>query len=103
MARASSDSRRLLLRAALRSRVKELFTSSWRRSAMTPLACSMMMRLLSAVCNCSARASRWSMGAGLEEGYGRHVGQRLSQVEGPVGQRARLSGEQVERANDVGA
>jgi hypothetical protein len=48
-ARARSDRRRLRVRALPRSRVNDWSMSMCRRSAMTPLACSISTRLLSAV------------------------------------------------------
>ena len=42
----------------LSSSANDLSMSSWRRSAMTPLACSMMTRLFRAVWSCSASVSR---------------------------------------------
>jgi hypothetical protein len=56
MAWASSASRRLWLRAPLRSTVKASATSTCRRSASTPLACSIRTQLFSA-CGVPARGS----------------------------------------------
>ena len=94
-----SASRRLWLRAWLRNTANARSMSTASRSASTPLACSITMRLFSARFSLPVDDLGLRRGALLQDGDGREVGERLGRVDVCLQHVACVGVEHVERAD----